>query len=517
MPARERPTGSVLRLDFAPIRGARVTPQGFLRLDASLGRTGVLTYQTPDGPRRELRLPEEVFKADSLASAMGAVVTDLHPPREDAFITTQNYRKWGVGYVGDDVRQDGNLVRASIVIQDQAVQEMILAGKRREISPGYMCRLDPTAGRYDGIEYDAVQRDIVVNSVGLGPSNWGRQGSEVALRLDSFDATAAIGQYGSNTALGDFVRTTMLARGMTVTQLAEQTGIIAPKPKEESPLLRVGSLVDRSYILREILEGWTPRPSDEQLKALAKVLDCTLTQLLDLIPEELRADSRTSARTVANAGVVDAGKEPLIRDHVDPTTGKATQKKRPCMDPIEIRLDGLTISLPKHEAEVVQKAVGERDAKIKAHTAEQSTLQAKLDGLTEQHAKAKKDLAELPEKLRTEMSARADLLGHARRVLGPDIKLDGKTDRQVREEVLKKLSPNVVLDAKDDTYIAVRFDVALEGFKEPSASEKVRAAVTGGTDPKVARTDAKDDPDPAKARAEMVERNHNAWNTKPAN
>lgn len=514
MPARERPTGSVLRLDFAPIRGAKVTPQGFLRLDATLGRTGVLLYQTPQGPRRELRLSEEVFKADSLASAQGAVVTDLHPPREDAFITTQNYRKFSVGYVADDVRQDGELVRASIVIQDQAVQEMILAGKRREISPGYMCRVEQSAGHHDGVAYDAIQRDIVVNSVGLGPSNWGRQGSAVALRLDSFEPTCAIGQYGQNSALGEFVRQAMLGRGLTVAQLAEQTGIIAPRPKEDEPLLRVGSLGDRCYILREIIEGWTPRPSNEQLAALAKVLGCEVAQLLALIPEELRSD----ARTVAGAGVVDAGKEPLIRDHVDPTTGKATpQNKRPGMDPIEIRLDGLTISLPKHEAEVVQKAVGERDAKIKAHTAEQSTLQAKLDGLTEQHTKAKQELVELPGKLRAEMSARADLLGHARRVLGPDIKLDGKTDRQVREEVLKKLSPNVVLDAKDDTYVAVRFDVALEGFKEPSASDKLREAVTGGTDPKVGRADAKDDSDPAKARAEMVERNHAAWNPKPAN
>ena len=181
------------------------------------------------------------------------------------------------------------------------------------------------------------------------------------------------------------------------------------------------------------------------------------------------------------------------------------------MEETELRLDGLSITLDKRDAALVQKAIEERDTKIKQLGTEQSALQARLDGLTEQHGKLKTELAELPPKLRAELSARASLESEARRVLGGEVKLDGKTDRQVREEVLSKLSPELKLDSKDDTYVAVRFDVALEGFKEPTAGDKVRQAITGGVDPKVMRTDAKDEPDPAAARAKMIEREHNAW------
>lgn len=480
--------GKVLRLDFAPLRGARVTPQGFLRVDASLGRTGVLTYQTPQGPRRELRLPEEVFRADSMATAAGAVVTDLHPPVAEAFISPANYRKFAIGFVGDEVRQDGDHVAGSLVIQDERVLDLVRKGERREISPGYLCRLDMQAGTWNGQEYDCIQRGIAYNSVGIGPRGWGRQGSDVAMRLDGLDATTAVLRC-DGTALGDFIGQRMLEQHLTLMQLAEATGIVLPKASEPEPLLRVGDMPSRGYVLQAILDGWTPRPSDEQLKALAKELGVELDTLINLIPSGLRQDGKSTS-----AGNRAATKKPT----------------RKPMEEIELRLDGVSITLDKRDGALVQKAIDERDTKIKQLGTEHSALQARLDGLTDQHAKLKTELETLPAKLRAEMNERAALESQARRVLGADMKLDGKSDRQVRETVLAKLSPDLKLDGKDDTYVAVRFDVALEGFKEPSASDKVRAAITGGSNPQL-RTDAGDAQDPAVARAKMIERDSNAW------
>jgi hypothetical protein len=491
-----RADGKVLRLDFAPLRGARVTPQGFLRVDASLGRTGVFTYDTPLGPRRELRLPDEVFRVDSVATAAGAVVTDLHPPRTDAFITPGNWKKWAIGFVGDDVHQDGQHLLGSLVIQDERVLDLVQKGERREVSPGYLCTLEPKSGHWDGQPYDCIQRGITYNSIGIGPRGWGRQGSDVALRLDSLDPMAAV-LHHDGTALGDFLRVKMLEKHLTVMQLAEATGIVIPKIDEEDPLLRVGHMPNRGHVLEAILEGWTPRPSDEQLRALAKELGVGIDDLLKLIPEELRQDSKKSTGA--------------------PVKGAASsqQTKEKPMAETELRLDGLTLKLDERDAALVQKAIDERDKKIKDLTGDQSALQARLDGLTEQHGKLKKELDELPVKLRGEMAARASLESEARRVLGSDVKLDGKSDRQVREQVLQKLNPELKLDALDDRYVEVRFDVALEGFKEPSASEKVRQAITGGSNPKL-RTDSKDAPDPAAARAKMIEENNNAWK-RPSN
>ena len=48
---------------------AEKTAEGFLVARAPVTSIGVFSYRNPDGSeRRELRLPEEVFNADSLAS-----------------------------------------------------------------------------------------------------------------------------------------------------------------------------------------------------------------------------------------------------------------------------------------------------------------------------------------------------------------------------------------------------------------------------------------------------------------
>ena len=179
----------VNRFDVAEIGKPVRTPQGFLRVAAFLTRAGVFEYKRHDGSMaRELRPPEEVFRADSLASLSAAPLTDLHPTE---MVSPKNVRTLRVGHVGEAVRQDGNLVAASVTIEDEEVIARVERGDRREISCGYQCRLDVTAGDYNGQRYDAVQRDIVYNHAALGPRNWGRAGSEVALRLDSGDAMTA--------------------------------------------------------------------------------------------------------------------------------------------------------------------------------------------------------------------------------------------------------------------------------------------------------------------------------------
>jgi hypothetical protein len=274
----------------------------------------------------------------------------------------------------------------------------------------------------------------------------------------------------------------MTELGLSVLALAQATGIVTPKPPEPEPLLRTGPLPDRTWVLESILDGWTERPSDEQLSALATALDVERDTLIRLLPAEVRnLDSHT-----------------------------ADVRRQQGMDEIELRLDGITCKVPKSSAEVVQKAIADRDARVTELTKQNSEIQARFDGLTETHKKTAAELVELPGKLRGEIAARTALEGQARRVLGADVKLDGLTDRQVREATLVKLHPTLKLDGKDDAYIAVRFDVALEGVRDKTATDKAREAALGGTSPVVIRTDSADD-DPAAARAEMMKRNNQAW------
>lgn len=171
-----------LRFDGSRIAKARKTPQGFVRVDARLTRTGVLEYKRADGSvRRELRLPEEVFKADSLATLTAAPVTDMHPTE---MVTPANVKRLRVGGAGE-ARRDGTFVVSELQVEDADVISKVDKGDLQEISCGYYCKLDEQPGVWQGQAYDAVQREITYNHVALGPKGWGRAGSDVSLRLDS--------------------------------------------------------------------------------------------------------------------------------------------------------------------------------------------------------------------------------------------------------------------------------------------------------------------------------------------
>lgn len=177
-------SGRVHRCDFvgATSKVTR-TPQGGIRLDARITRVGVLTYQDHTGKSwREYKPAEEVFKADSLATLEGAPVTELHPER---LVDGATWKAVSVGHLVGAPRRDDAFVAAPIVVQDAGAAGRCEAGELHDVSAGYTCRVDWTAGvTPEGEAYDAVQRDIVYNHAALGPKGWGRAGTDVSLRMN---------------------------------------------------------------------------------------------------------------------------------------------------------------------------------------------------------------------------------------------------------------------------------------------------------------------------------------------
>ena len=173
------------RLAVFRIDSAEQTSWGALRVDAALTRTGILEYKTPRGIRKELRPSTEVFDADSLESLRGAAVTDFHPPE---MVTPSNWKKYAIGHVSSDVREEGQFVMATLFIQDADIIEKIQSGERKELSAGYTAQIQFTPGENDADgRFDAIQTGIRYNHVSLLPEGHGRAGSEVSLRLDSKD------------------------------------------------------------------------------------------------------------------------------------------------------------------------------------------------------------------------------------------------------------------------------------------------------------------------------------------
>ena len=179
-----------VRFDLAtsvPVANITRTPIGGLRIDARPTRVGVLAYRYSDGSiKREYRPPSEVFRADSLASMRGAAVTIGHPPE---LVTPDTWRSVNVGSVGEDVREDGDLVAASVAVNDAAALAQIGTRDVIELSSGYTCDTDETPGvTPTGEAYDAIQKNIVYNHVALLPAGTGRAGADCRLRLDAASA-----------------------------------------------------------------------------------------------------------------------------------------------------------------------------------------------------------------------------------------------------------------------------------------------------------------------------------------
>lgn len=166
------------RVDFhGRLDGKTVLGDGSVRFTARLTRTGVFDY----GDHKELRIADEVFAQEALDSFKGVVVTEGHR----AWIDPTNWKTHAIGHIGDDVRQDGEYVVASLIVKDKAALAKIDAKELREISMGYSVDLEESPGRTDaGEEYHAIQRSIRGNHAALGPESWGRAGSSVRLLDD---------------------------------------------------------------------------------------------------------------------------------------------------------------------------------------------------------------------------------------------------------------------------------------------------------------------------------------------
>lgn len=172
--------------DFgAPVK----TANGYLRCDARITRVGVFEYRLKGGlTRRELRLPEEVFAADSLASFDDVPLTNEHPRER---LDSRNTRRYQAGTVRDASQKDGHVVARVLITDDDAIKDAE-AGKR-QLSCGYNCDLEHrpgvtsgVPGVQDGLTYDAIQRNIVGNHVALVEK--ARAGASASLHLDADDA-----------------------------------------------------------------------------------------------------------------------------------------------------------------------------------------------------------------------------------------------------------------------------------------------------------------------------------------
>lgn len=158
---------------------ARKTEEGFLIARAPVTSVGVFLYRNDDGsPRRELRLPEEVFSQESLETLKLKPLTLMHPGK----VTPENVEKVQVGSVGSDIYTDSYRVYIDLTATKQDGIDAVENGTARSLSCGYTCDIEWTSGTWMGMDYDCIQRNIRYNHVALVPVP--RAGDGNSIRMD---------------------------------------------------------------------------------------------------------------------------------------------------------------------------------------------------------------------------------------------------------------------------------------------------------------------------------------------
>ena len=143
------------------------TGEGFLKGVVTFAVPGVLPYVYGDSIRYEAKLPEEILSSKTIDSARGVPITDEHPVDVDGnyiFVTSDNYKELVRGTLSDP-HVDGGEGKGYVTIYDSALIERIKSKEQNEVSIGFSFDMDEKPGTFNGLRYDSVQRNIVINHV----------------------------------------------------------------------------------------------------------------------------------------------------------------------------------------------------------------------------------------------------------------------------------------------------------------------------------------------------------------
>lgn len=141
------------------------TPEGYIIDTPIIARTGIQWYRRDGKDVAEYRPPEEVFSQKSLASFVGRPLTIDHP---SFMVRSENVRDVVVGAILGEPWQDGQNLRARVVVHDKRAVDLIERGLKAELSVGYTVETELKPGvTPEGVKYDAVQRNIRCNHLSI--------------------------------------------------------------------------------------------------------------------------------------------------------------------------------------------------------------------------------------------------------------------------------------------------------------------------------------------------------------
>lgn len=494
----------VNRYDFSAA-GSLAPPErlanGFLKVEGRISRTGIQIYRDAQGgEHREYRPAEEVFKKESLDSFKMMPVTNTHPEK---LLDSTNTKEHQVGTVGENLRIDGDYVAAPMMLTDAEAIRAALCG-RQELSCGYSCELIAKTGEYNGEKYDAIQTNIRGNHVALVDE--ARAGAGASMRLDANSAVMVVSK----------------------PEIAVH--------KRETTMLQVkidGLSFDVNDANASVIQQTIDRALDGAKKDALEIVK-PIQAKLDAVTEAKKALVIVVASSRAEkAARKDALKSVKSEKMTCPECGGEGSKKKSDDEEDDSMEkcdycdgEGHVTALgefggKEEKDEMNEEEEGEEDEldaatelEVEEATEEQSKEAHKdaKEWATKRAKKradeAKRHYAAVEKQVRATAKKDFKLESEARKVLGEDEKLDGKSTAEIQTAVIKKVKPAAKTDGKSAKEISAMYElIMLDAAAESmTPTDLVRGNIARPSLPRNRgnRKDAED------ARANMIKRNQDA-------
>lgn len=431
-----------LVLDFSDDKAVRYTPDGYLVAAPRIARTGIQIYRGAELGRPQLadvrvyRPEAEVFSKAAMRSFAWRPITVDHPDEE---VNSKNWRKYGVGQVGEDVARDGEFIRVPLVLMDQAAIDAVQQGKS-QLSVGYGAKLIWDAGTTDdGEEYDAIQTAIRANHV----------------------AIVSVARGGDKLAVGDDDEHKEADMPTDDDDDDDDLELLAGEPSVSHD--------DSLYFDREFSTA-------EREKAAAKGQAMShggfpIKNEKDL-RNAIRAIGRAKNRSATIAHIKKRAKALGLTSLLPESWKDSSHDRRSTMSTERTyNLDGVSITLEDRDLQLLERHLGQLNKKITDGETALASVQAQLSTVqksTEQKdgeiAVLKKQLADneiTPSKLDAMLDERYDVIERARELIGDAAAVRGKSVAQIKRETVASILGEQATKAMNDEAVHGAFVYAV--------------------------------------------------------
>lgn len=442
----------ILVLDKADL----VTRQdGSIMANPRVGRIGIQLYQGKELGKNDMAVvrvyrPEsEVMDKAAMASVTHRPVTNDHPPEP---VTADNWKKYAVGHTGDTVARDGEFIRVPMMLSDGAAIRDFNDGKK-ELSLGYTSNLEWRSGTTPtGEAYDAVQTMIRINHLAVVDA--ARGGPKLAIGDGVSAHQAAVDSAKKLIADGKVERKTALdvSKGLDGVQMLSATAGL-----EKYPFIKDGK------VYRSALESIKVQAATSQESSIVTAAD-ELLQLIDTTDKRRKAMSEDKQTTITVDGV-----QVSMSDIAASVVLRRVKGLESEASDLHSKL-AAAAAKAKADAEATEEEFKKNKKKMEEDAATIVTLKSQLDA------------AKLtPLKLDELVKDRSETISRGRVLLGDKLVIDGKTDAEMRKQVVETKLGDSAKGFTDDqikaSFVALTADIKPEQLT--TAADQMRQTFNG--------------------------------------